>query len=197
MSLFPKPYDHGQKVRTDVNKLNVSRMEVVHFPIGEPAVADEDSILSVTALEEENEQEITEFDSQPDVPRTLTIEGGQGGMDKDVVVTGKNVMGEEISETFTCDGSNTIAGEKAFMQIDKAVLPTWNTDGDDTVSIGFGAKVALPYKMDLNTVLAAYLNGVLETTAPTITTSSLHIEQNTIELDSAFNGNAVEVIMMI
>ena len=196
MGKYPKPHDHGQQIQTDVNFVNVNKMEVVYFPIGEVAVQDEDSILAETALEETDGQAITDV-FQPDVPRTLTIKGGQIGMDKDVVVMGKNVAGETISETFTCDGTNAIAGTKAFYEVETVFLPAWNTDASDTVSVGYGAKVAMPYKMELNSVLKAYLNGVLETTAPTVTTSVLHIEENTIELDSAFDGNVVEVIMAI
>lgn len=197
MSLYPKPHDSAQKIQSDISTFKGHLLSVSMFGLGEPAVKDNDSIMAIVALQEATTQTITTFDAQPDVPRTVTVKGGQAGMNKKVKVTGLNVLGQEISEEITCNGAGAIAGTKAFYTITKVELPVWNTDAVDTVSVGFGAKLALPYKLGYNTVFSAYLNGVREATAPTITVDAVAIEKNTIELNSAFNGSLVEVILGI
>jgi hypothetical protein len=65
----------------------------------------------------------------------------------------------------------------------------------DTVSIGFCDKLGLPYKLAHNTIDKAFLNNVLEGTAPTVTTSATAIESNTIKLASALNGTVVDAYL--
>lgn len=67
----------------------------------------------------------------------------------------------------------------------------------DTVSIGWGDKLGLPYKLAHNTVLAAYLNNVREGTAPTVTVDADEIEKNTIDLNSALNGSPVDAYLIV
>ncbi len=67
----------------------------------------------------------------------------------------------------------------------------------DTVSVGFGDILGLPFKLAHNTVLAAYLNNAKEGTAPTVTTSATAIESNTIDLNSALDGNQVDIYLIV
>lgn len=67
----------------------------------------------------------------------------------------------------------------------------------DVVYVGWNDKLGLPYKLSHNTVLAAYLDNVLEGTAPTVTTSATAIESNTIDLDSALNGKVVDIYLIV
>jgi hypothetical protein len=66
----------------------------------------------------------------------------------------------------------------------------------DTVSIGWGDKLGLPIKLPRDTVLRTFLNNSLESTAPTVATSATAIESNTIDLNSALNGSAVDVYLI-
>ncbi|MNR21829.1 hypothetical protein D3C85_1387520 [compost metagenome] len=66
-----------------------------------------------------------------------------------------------------------------------------------TTSIGFGAKLGLPYKLAHNTVLHAFRGDTREGTAPTVTTSATAVESNTVTLNSALNGTAVDVYLMV
>jgi hypothetical protein len=67
----------------------------------------------------------------------------------------------------------------------------------DKISVGWGDKLGLPYLLPHNTVQATYLNNVKEATAPTVTTDSDEIEKNTIDLNSALNGSAVDVYLFV
>ena len=66
----------------------------------------------------------------------------------------------------------------------------------DVVSIGWNDVLGLPYKLAHNTVIAAYLDNTLETTAPAVVTSATAIESNTVDLHSALDGSAVDVYLI-
>lgn len=67
----------------------------------------------------------------------------------------------------------------------------------DQIKVGFIDVLGMPYCLAHNTVLAAYLNNVLESTAPTVTTSATAVESNTIDLNSALNGKQVDVYLIV
>jgi len=67
----------------------------------------------------------------------------------------------------------------------------------DTVSVGWNDKLGLPYKLSHDTVLAACLDNVRETTAPTVTVDSDDVENNTVDLDSALNGKQVDIYLAV
>lgn len=67
----------------------------------------------------------------------------------------------------------------------------------DTVSIGWNDLLGLPYLLPHNTVLAAVLNNVRETTAPTVTVSATALENNTVKLHSALAGQPVDIYLIV
>jgi hypothetical protein len=67
----------------------------------------------------------------------------------------------------------------------------------DKVSVGWNDILGLPYKLSHNTVLAAYLNNVKEVTAPGVAISASALESNTIDLNSALDGHAVDVYLIV
>jgi len=67
----------------------------------------------------------------------------------------------------------------------------------DAVSVGLNDILGLPYKLALNTVLAAYLDSVKEGTAPTVAISSTAVESNTMDLNSALNGKQVDAYLIV
>src|SRR5690606_36759150 len=67
----------------------------------------------------------------------------------------------------------------------------------DIVSVGWNDVLGLPFKLAHNTVLATYLDNTLEATAATVTTDVNEIEKNTIDLNSALDGHAVDIYLMV
>lgn len=67
----------------------------------------------------------------------------------------------------------------------------------DKVSVGWNDILGLPYKLSHNTVLAAYLNNVKEGTAPSVAVSAIALESNTVDLNSALDGHAVDVYLIV
>jgi hypothetical protein len=71
-------------------------------------------------------------------------------------------------------------------------------DGADvTVTIGFGDKLGLPFKLAHNTVLFAFLDNTKEGTAPTVAVSATDFEGNTIDLNSALAGKVVDAYLVV
>jgi hypothetical protein len=140
--------------------------------------------------------------TNPAVPRNITATaGGTAGDIKavQVVVEGTNYADEAISETlpiFTVNTAGSVEGSKAFKTVTKITIPAHDGTGA-TTAIGFGDKLGLPYKLAHNTVLAAYLNNVKESTAPTVAVSATAVESNTIDLNSALNSSVVDAYLMV
>lgn len=145
---------------------------------------------------------ITTGITQPSVPRNITATAGGTATDIaaiQVVIEGTNYADEPITETldaFTANTAGTVTGDLAFKTVTKITIPAHDGTGA-TTAIGYGEKLGLPYKLAHNTVLAAYLDNVLESTAPTVTTSATALESNTIDLKSALASKVVDLYLIV
>ena len=165
------------------------------YNAGSPALG---TTTAVRAAVTDNgaQQVITSSITNPAVPRNVTATaGGTAGDIKaiQVIVAGTNMHDEAITETlpaFTVDTAGTVTGSKAFKTVTSITIPAHDGTGA-TTSVGTGAKLGLPLKLSRNSVLAAYLNGAKEGTAPTVTVSATAVESNTVSLNSALDGSAV------
>lgn len=187
----------NNKLKTDVD-LAVERGFIAHFEIAAAdAVAQSiTGILAATPLTDAV-QTITEGITSPAAPRNVKIKANAATVAGNVVITGTNYADQEITETIVLNGDTEVQGNKAFKTVTSIELPVETNAGTDTVSVGFANKLGLPYKLSLNTVLAAYRDGVKEGTAPVVTVSDTAIESNTILLNSALNGTNVDVILIV
>ena len=192
------PYNHklGQEIQTNVEGISANRAFNAHINVPEPEAQSITAILGATALSAAA-QEITTGITNPDVPRSVKLKANASGVAGDVVVHGTNMADEEISETLALNGTTEVLGSKAFKTITQIDLPAETHEGTDTVSVGTANKLGLPYLLAMNTVLKAYRGGTLETTDPTVATSTSAIESNTVLLDSALNGTDVDVYLMV
>lgn len=174
-------------------KIEGSFPRVASFVLGSPAAADDDAVLEDNALDQNDPTEVEAFDGQPDIPRNLTAKGNDGNVTGDVVIEGYNNGGEAITETLALDGANTVAGDKAFAEVTKVTLPVWDTADTERVRIGTGEKLGLPVRLSRDTVLAAFHDGALEGTRPTVAFSGAAREENTVTLDTSPDGSEVIV----
>lgn len=165
--------------------------------LGSPAAASTGVVLAATEDTGE-EQEITEGITDPDVPRNLTATaGGTAGDIKAISVTvhGTNAEGQPISEVlpaFTADSAGTVVGSKAFATVVRAEIPAHDGTGA-TTAIGVGDKLGIGVRLERDTVVNAYLDGVREGTRPTVVVEPDDLESNTVDLSSALNGDEVLV----
>src|SRR3972149_3688195 len=61
--------------------------------------------------------------TNPDVPRTVTIKGNVAGIVGNVVISGTNINGEEITDTIALNGVTEVEGVKAFKTVTNINLP--------------------------------------------------------------------------
>lgn len=147
-------------------------------------------------------QTITTGITNPPYPRNITATAGGTAADiNDVssVITGTDMDDQEISETlpaFTENTAGIVTGSKIFKTVTSISQPAHDGTGA-TVAYGFGSKCGLPYKLARNTVLSAFLANTKEGTAPTVTVSSSVLASNGFTLNSALNGTAVGIYLML
>lgn len=170
---------------------------IVSKSLGSPAAADTDAVLAAVT-DDGSEQTISSGFTAPDVPRCITATaGGTAGDIKAIQVTvnGTDANGATITEdlpAFTVNTAGTVTGSKAFATVTSVVIPAHDGTGA-TTSIGVGEKLGLGVHLARNTVIAAYLNGTKEGTAPTVAVSASALSSNTVDLNSSLNGNEVIV----
>lgn len=174
MGLAPyNPY-MGQSVAVK----ELLRSQIGHFKRTalENCAADTDGILDGTALTDKV-QNIKTFLAQPSCAKNITVVGGAANMVGEVVVTGTNINGAAIAETFTLDGTSAQTGSKAFKTITNIALPVLTTAGD-TVDVGWGVKLGLPVCLAQNTVIKAYRD-TSTADSGTVAVSATAVESNT------------------
>lgn len=194
----------GQKMQSDAMGRLVDSSYLAHlqFSAAEAVVADVDGIHAAINASAAAVVDVITAITNPTVAKNITATvGGTAASIKavKVTITGTNDNDEIITEdlpAFTVDTAGTVTGSKAFKTITKISIPAMDGDGV-TVTVGYGEKLGIPYKLAHNTCLMAFLNNVKEGTAPTITTDSAHLENNTIDLNSALNGQVVDAYFVV
>lgn len=173
---------------------------VFHRSLGTPALGTTTAVHAAVT-DTGVQQVVTSAITDPDVPRVVSATaGGTAGDIKaiQVIIAGTDAEDNAITETlpaFTVNTAGTVTGAKAFKTIDSFTLPPHDDTGA-TTSIGVGDVVGIGHRLAKNTVLAAYLDEALEGTAPTVAVSASALESNTVDLNSALDGNEVHVIFV-
>jgi hypothetical protein len=176
-----------------VGKLTLSALQSV--------ASDADGILDGQASSATLVTTVTTFLNQPPYPRNVTIL--PGGTTTDVkgmaiTVNGTNFADKAITEDFTflANATEAVVGAKAFKTITSIVIPAQDGAGA-TWDVGWGEKLGLPFMADENRVLRAIDDGVVETTAPTVTFDHDELEKNTVDLATTMNGSVIEIIVLL
>ena len=194
----------GQEMQTAVEGVKVDRAFLAHFVVGATGAvaADTNDVHAAITASSDVAVVVTTGFTPPPVPRNITATaGGTAGSIKavQVIVEGTNYLDKAITETlpaFTVDTAGTVAGAKAFKTVTKVTIPAMDGAGA-TVSIGFGDIIGLPFKLSHNTVLATYKDNIIEGTAATVAVSATAIESNTIDLNSALDGDPIDVYLIV
>ncbi|WP_135553214.1 hypothetical protein [Paenibacillus cymbidii] len=202
MNRVARAFKNG-KIKTDAGRFTVDRAFNAHI-----VIAAADAVLGTSAAchaavtDTGVQQVITTGITNPTYPRNVTAtSGGTAGDIKavQIIVEGTNFADEPITETlpaFTADSATTVSGNKAFKTITKYTQPPMDGTGA-TVSLGYGTKLGIPYKLAHNTVHQAFRNQTKEGTLPTVTVDAAALENNTMALSSALNGTQVDVYLLV
>lgn len=192
------------KLGTDVYGIAVNEAKLAHIALtgDEAAATSAAGVLAATAgSTSATAQVITDDITNPPYPRNvlLTI----AGTDTDVkagslIVTGTNIRDEVITETFTLENNTDTdqVGDKAFKTVTSVTIPQQDGTGC-TFAIGLGVKLGLPFELDKKTCIMALHNGTIETTAPTQAIDADDVENNTITLDTALDGEEVDIYLAL
>lgn len=196
--MVPYKYNLGQKISTDAKGVSVDLAFLAQYQISATnAVATSNTaILTATELTT-TVQVITDNITNPGIPRNIKIAGNVAGIVGDVVIKGTNFNDDSITEIIALNGTTAVEGAKAFKTVTEIDLPIKTNASGDTVSVGFGEKLGLPFKLAHNTVKDCYLNNVRESTAATVTTNATALENNTIKLASTLNGSIVDIYLVV
>ena len=128
-------------------------------------------------------QVITTFAGQPDVPRVLRIVAAKTGAtavgaagftainDRYVIAVGTDIHDQVITEWIPLNDTTAVNSVKAFKTVTSITLPIRvNTDGGDTVSVGYGLTFALCRPVAAATDLIEFARKASAATAYTIAT---------------------------
>lgn len=187
----------SQKLKADAGTL-CDRAFLAHFQVSAAnAVATSNTAVHAAIAQTAAAQSVTTAITNPAVARSIIIKGNAAGNAGNVIITGTNMADKVITETIALNAATAVEGAKAFKTVTKIDLPAETHAGTDTVSVGFGNKLGLPFLLTHDTVISAYLNNVREGTAPTVTVSATEICNNTIKLNSALAGTVVDAYLMV
>jgi hypothetical protein len=126
--------------------------------------------------------------AQPDVPRSLVItvvDSTPGIVAGLVTITGKNALGQTISEVVNCAaGAATYLTNNAFSIVSTVVTSNFSVlggGGDETIAVGSGLKLGLPVKY-LRDIFKACVDGADEAVG------TVNLTYGTIITTTAPNG---------
>jgi hypothetical protein len=203
MSLYARRKGTSRRITTDqTDKVNTQILLSKASYSAAEAVAADTNAVHAAVTDTGVQVDVTTGITNPPCPRNITATaGGTAGDIKaiQVIITGTNANGDVITETlpaFTVDTAGTVVGAKAFKTVTNIRIPAHDGTGA-TTEIGFGDKLGLPDLLTSNTVLMATLGGTKEGTAPTVVADADELEKNTVDLNSALDGSAVEVFYMV
>lgn len=211
--MYPFNFNRGQTIQTSVPGIvaDMGYIANLAWTALEAAAADTDGIFDgIVAPDGTAEPAGTtvtktvaadEFVAQPPCARnvTVTVAATTAGHVKAaaIVVTGKNLADETITESFTptVDTPATLVGAKAFKSITSVAVPP--QDGNSvTVDVGFGQLVGLPYKLAKKRVILTLNDGVVDT-APALTISASALESNTVDFNGSLDGSVMDMSIIV
>lgn len=151
---------------------------------------DTNGLLETTALPAAAANYSTFAHAMP-YARTVTAvcSGTQTG---NMVITGTNIADAVITETIALTSDTPVESTKAFKTVTRIRLP--QKVASETIIVGWGDKIGIPFMLGAaadRPQIEVTFNGVIETTAPTVTADADEIEKNLIDLDSALDGSEV------
>ena len=196
------------KLPTNAQGVSVAELKAAYLDFGKPAAADADGILAAaaaaaTAVELDEDDWVTAFDGELDVPRQVAVIASEGAAsikkDDTVTIYGTNIADEPISEVlkFAAAQDTAKVTAQAFKTVTKVII------GASTVGVKFNVGwtdvLGLPFKLAATEKMALeYGAGVLQTTAGTFTVDASVLGKNTYDPNTTLNGsNTVQLILFL
>ena len=177
-------------------KRNICSVSFVATDLMRPAAAAAAAVRAAITGSSSAATTITTGISNPDVPRNLTVTPGGTTADVaagDVVITGTNVEGKVITEsfTFTANQSTAVVGNKAFKTV-TSILVHQQDGAAATFTIGTGVKLGINMRnlssMPIQVMTISALGVEALEAASASAFSSSAVEDNTVTTTTAPDG---------
>lgn len=171
-----------QRLFQDIKLPTQAIME--HYSWSAPGASASATLKLESAVSSSSALTITSFLAQPDVPRNILLQTAGTGANVGsgtATVTGTNIHGKVISETFSVSAgsSASLTGNSAFASVTSVVWPQASGSGV-RLSVGIGTKLGLNRCMDrAGEYVFSEFNNAYETTRGTIAINATGIENNT------------------
>lgn len=196
------------KLPTNAQGVSVAELKAAYLDFGKPAAADADGILAAavaaaTAVELDEDDWVTAFDGELDVPRQVAVVASEGATsikkDDTVTIYGTNIADEPISEVlkFAATQATAKVTAQAFKTVTKVII------GESAVGVKFNVGwtdvLGLPFKLAAAEKMALeYGAGALQTTPGTFTVDASVLGKNTYDPQTSLNGsNTVQLILFL
>jgi hypothetical protein len=134
----------------------------------------------------------TALAADPDISANFDVSGTAAS----VILTAKVAAANDATLNIAiADGT----GEGASVGVTTAATSADTTAGvaPDTVTIGWIDVLGLPFMLSHNTFLKVYKDSTAESTAPTVVVDADELEKNTIDLNSALDGDKVDAYFIL
>jgi hypothetical protein len=187
----------GGKIKSDAG-FTVDRAFLAHFNIAAAdAVAVSDTGIHAAVMLGDAVQDVATGITNPVVPRNISVKGNASGIAGNVVITGTNYAGKEITETIALNGATAAEGALAFKTVTNVNLPIKTNASGDTVSIGWGKKFGLPYMLPAAALAIVKLfNGSVD--SGTVTADVDELEKNIFALNGTPDGaKAIDLYLIV
>jgi hypothetical protein len=147
------------------------------------------STLLTTAV-----QTITSGITSPDFPRTLAIDS-DGAATGNVVITGKNIRGEVVTDTIALNGTNAVEGVVAFKSVTSIQLPV--KAAAESVWVGWGDKLGLQEIPYSTTVIEECTGNANDTGGAVLTRDSDEVEKCLYDPTTQCNASANKLVVYV
>lgn len=183
--------------RQSLNIKLPSQYVMDHTKLSAPIALDADRILAGAAgATSASPVTVTTFLAQPDVARNITVLPTGTTADVaagNVVVSGTNILGAAISESFAfiANQSTAVVGTKAFRTVTSIVFPGEDSPFGATWDVGIGDKLGLKHCLD-GAGYAMFLTvDAAAATGTTVTGNATALESNGFTPNPAANASRV------
>lgn len=135
--------------------------------------------------------------TNPDFPRILSVTGGDGNVTGNVVITGTNIRGETITDTIALNGTDTVAGTKAFKAVTSVQLPVYAVADTETVSVGITDKLGLQNIPLSTSVLSEDSGNAADTGGAILTRDADEVEKCVVDPTTECDASTDKAVVYI
>jgi len=181
------------KFATFVGHMFMGRNYVVVQEWTAPDAPSVDGILSSTLLTTAV-QTITTGITNPDFPRALEIDS-DGAASGNVVITGRNIRDEVVTDTIALNGTNAVSGVVAFKAVTSIQLPV--KSASESVFVGWLDKLGLQSIPISTTVISEDSANAADTGGAILTRDADEVEKCLFDPTTECDASTDKVIVYI